>query len=144
MSGAPGDERRVAAFFYGSFMRREVLSRGGYELREFEVARLPGFDIHVSPRAGLSRSDRHSVYGILARLTHAELGRLYSMPGVDVFLPEAVLVETRDGKLQPALCYLPAVLDDKPADREYLGHLVRVAREYAFPEWYITRLAGMP
>lgn len=135
---------RVAAFFYGSFMRREVLARGGHELREFEVARLPGFDIHISPHASLSRSDQYSVYGILVQLTHAELDRLYAMPGIGIFLPEAVLVQTRDGRHVPALCYIPPSREEKPADREYLGHLVRVGREYGFPEWYIDRLANQP
>ena len=72
--------------------------------------------------------------------THQELDRLYSMDGVGVFLPEAVLVETQFGTLQPAMCYIPPSRGNKPADREYVGHLVTAAREYGFPEWYIARL----
>ena len=136
--------RRIPVFFYGSFMRPEILAKGGLILEGFEVARLPGFDIHVSPHASLSRSDQHCVYGIVVRATHAELARLYSMDGVGVFLPEAVVVETRDGKSLPVLCYIPPTRQHLPADRDYLGHLVRVARGYGFPEWYVYRLTNMP
>jgi hypothetical protein len=131
---------QVAAFFYGSFIRMDVLARVDFRPDKFEVARLSGFDIHISPHAGLSRSDRHSVYGIVVKATHEKLGRLYSMDGVGVFLPEAVLVQTQDGKLEPALCYIPPTIDNQPADREYLDRLLDAGRSYGFPEWYLDRL----
>jgi hypothetical protein len=138
----PSPPKRIAVFFYGSFMRREVMARGGFQPDRIEVARLNGFDIHIDPHANISRSDRHAVYGILVRATHEELGRMYSMDGVGVFLPEAVLVETRGGALQPALCYIPPARDSQPADRAYQERLVAVAREHGFPDWYVERLAG--
>ena len=64
------------------------------------------------------------------------------MDGGGVFLPEAVLVETRDGALQPALCYIPPPRDGQPADRDYQERLVAVAREYGFPDWYVERMAA--
>ncbi len=135
-----GKEKEVAAFFYGSFIRMEVLRRVGFKPDRFEVARLSGFDIHISPHAALSRSDQHSIYGILLRVTHENLRKLYSMDGVGVFLPEAVLVETLDGKMEPALCYIPPAIDNKPADAEYLDKLIAAGRSYGFPEWYLNRL----
>lgn len=140
MSHATLTAKRIPVFFYGSFMRREVMARGGFHPDQIEVARLNGFDISFCPHANISRSDQHSIYGILVRATHQELDRLYSMDGVGVFLPEAVLVETRLGTLQPAMCYIPPSLDDKPADREYVGRLAVAVREYGFPEWYVARL----
>jgi len=82
------------------------------------------------------------VYGILVKVTHEKLDKLYSMDGVGVFLAEAVLVQTLDGKLQPALCYIPPTIDNKPADCEYLDRLIEAGRDYGFPDWYLDRLKG--
>mgnify|MGYP000997884441 CR=1 FL=1 len=133
--------KKIAVFFYGSFMRREVLARGGFEPDYIDVAKLNGFDINIDPHANIHRSDQHAIYGILVRATHEELKRLYSMEGVGVFLPEAVIVEMQDGRLCPALCYIPPEPGNKPADRDYLECLIKVACEYNFPDWYIERLA---
>src|SRR4030095_3921318 len=46
--------KRIGAFFYGSFIRPDVMARGGLRPEHVEVARLSGFDIHVSPHASLS------------------------------------------------------------------------------------------
>lgn len=134
---------RIPVFFYGSFMRREVLMHGGFEPDAIEVARLNGFDISCCPHAYIGRSDQHAIYGILVRATHEELHRLYTMSGVGVFLPEAVVVETSAGRLHPAMCYIPPFREDKPADAEYVGHLVAAARGYGFPDWYIARLEAL-
>ncbi len=132
--------KRIAVFFYGSFIRPEIMARGGLQADRIEVARLSGFDIHISPHACICRSDRHSIYGVLVWATHEELHRLYSMDGVGVFLPEAVNVETSAGTLQPAICYIPPGLDDKPTDQAYLEALLKAAREHGFPDWYLKKL----
>jgi len=139
-NNASAAEKKIAVFFYGSFMRREVMARAGYTPDHIEVAKLNGFDIHIDPHANISRSDQHAIYGILVSATHAQLHKLYAMDGVGVFLPEAVLVQTTDGKLQPAMCYIPPARSNQPADREYLERLISVAVEYGFPEWYVARL----
>jgi hypothetical protein len=140
-SATQSNARRITTFFYGSFMRREVMARGGFQPDHIETAKLSGFDIHLDPHANISRSDQHSIYGILVRATHDELHRLYSMDGVGVFLPEAVVVETCAGTLLPAICYIPPALGNTPPDLDYLERLVAVARSYDFPEWYVNRLA---
>jgi hypothetical protein len=132
--------KRISVFFYGSFMRREVMARGGFFPEQIETAKLNGFDIHVSPHACIVRSDRHAIYGILVKATHAELAALYSMDGVGLFLPEAVMVEAPDGRLQPALCYIPPVCGTQSADVAYLDRLLAAGREYGFPDWYLERL----
>nr|WP_315235978.1 gamma-glutamylcyclotransferase family protein [uncultured Albidiferax sp.] len=139
-SAIPAAAPHVAVFFYGSFMRREVMAKAGFDPETIEVARLGGFDIHIDPHANISRSGQHAVYGILVRATHADLQRLYTMDGVGVFLLQAVLVETEGEKLQPALCYIPPARGHQPADRGYLAHLVSAARGYGFPAWYVERL----
>ena len=50
-----------------------------------------------------------------------------------VFLPEAVIIETTEGRLQPVLCYISPTRNNHPADLEYLGNLIAVATEYGFP-----------
>lgn len=135
--------KRIPVFFYGSFMRREVLARGGLHPATITVARLNGFDIACCPHACISPSDQHAIYGILVRATHQELERLYTADGVGTFLPEAVLVETGGGSVQPAMCYIPPARGSEPADPEYVGHLVDAARGHGFPDWYIARLGAL-
>jgi hypothetical protein len=136
-------EPRVWVFFYGSYINLNVLRDVNYVPEKWEVARLAGFDIRIQPRANLVRSERHSVYGILATGTHAELGRLYAHAKDvlgEVYLPEAVLAETRDCKWKPAMCYICPAMDLRPAASDYVDRIVAPAREYGFPAWYINRL----
>jgi hypothetical protein len=132
--------RRVPVFFYGSFIRPEVMARGGLVPERIDVARLPGFDIRFTPHACLVRSAAHAVCGILVQAMHEELQRLYSADGVGVFLPEAVLVETGEAVFQPALCFIPPAPGHEPPDLAYLDLLIAAARGHGFPAWYLARL----
>jgi len=136
-------ESKVWVFFYGSYMNLEVLKEVDLAPERWEVARLGGFDIVIQPRANLVRSDRQCVYGILATATHAELDRLYAH-ALDVlgetYLPEAVLAESAGGVCRPALCYIAPVMDAAPPARDYVERIVKPAKEYGFPDWYIERL----
>ena len=136
-------EPRVWTFFYGSFINLEVLAAQGLVPERHEVARLAGFDIEIRPLANLVRSERHLVYGILATATHGQLGRLYdyARDGLGgTYLPEAVLAETLDGTLRPALCYIAPTTKPAPATGDYLDRIVGPARDFGFPAWYIERL----
>jgi hypothetical protein len=91
---------KVWVFFYGSYMNLDVLAEVDYRPDTVEVARLAGWDIRIAPRANLVPSATHSVHGVLTTATHAELARLYAHAEDvlgEVYLPRAVLVETRDG-----------------------------------------------
>jgi cation transport regulator ChaC len=136
---------RIWVFFYGSYMNLEVLKEVELIPGQIEVARLSGFDIAIRPLANLVRSDQHSVYGILATATHAELARLYAHAH-DVlggtYLPEAVLTQTRAGAWQPALCYIAPAMAPAPAANDYVDRIVEPAREHGFPDWYVARLNG--
>jgi hypothetical protein len=92
------------------------------------------------PLATLVRSDQHCVYGIVAAGTHEELHRLYSQDWVGTYLPEAVLVETLDGKWRSALCYIAQAGEPQPAKDDYIDRIVGPAKQYGFPGWYIARL----
>jgi hypothetical protein len=136
-------EPKVWVFFYGSYMNFAVLREVGLVPEQWEAARLDGFDICIRPRANLVRFDRHCVYGIVATATHAELARLYAHAREvlgEVYLPEAVLVQTRAGLWRPALCYLCPEMTPRPADNAYVERIVAPARAFGFPDWYIARL----
>ena len=135
--------KRVAAFFYGSFMRREVMALAGFQPATIEVAKLRGYDIDFDPHANVFRSDEHSICGILVYPTHEELNKMYARDGVGVFLPEAVIVETQDNKQLPATCYMPPARGTQAADIAYVGRIIEAAREHGFPAWYVNRLESL-
>lgn len=136
-------EPNVWTFFYGSYMNFDVLKELSLVPEKWEAAKLHGFDIRIQPRANLIRSDQHCVYGISAETTHRELDRLYAHAKDalgEIYLPEAVLVETVAGKWKPALCYLCPEMQPRQAANDYLDRIVKPAREFGFPQWYIQRL----
>ena len=136
-------EAQVLVFFYGSYMNRDVLAEVNLSPKTWEMASLPGFDIRICPRANLVRSAAHVVFGVLASATHRELDRLYAHAR-DIlgerYLPEAVLVHTRSGIWQSALCYLAEHMIERRPESEYIERILRPARELGFPTWYVTRL----
>lgn len=136
-------EAKVWTFFYGSYINRAVLGEVNYVPQQVEVARVAGFNIRIRPRANLVAAEEHLVYGILATGTHSELDRLYEHARDilgEVYLPEAVLAQTLDGKFRPALCYICPAMADSPPSADYLDRILGSAREYSFPQWYIDRL----
>lgn len=136
---------RVWTFFYGSYMSLDVLREVDLVPGRLEPARLAGFDLTIRPLANLRREARRCVHGVLATATHAELARLYAHAR-DVlggtYSPQAVLAETADGALRPALCYLAHDLPDAPADPAYVARILAAAREHGFPEEYLAHIAS--
>jgi hypothetical protein len=91
----------------------------------------------------LVRSDAHTVYGIAATATHDELARLYAHAHDvlgELYLHEAVLTETLDGKWRPALCYICPNMKPRRPERAYVERIVTQAKSYGFPHWYLNRL----
>src|SRR3954464_15957342 len=119
----PMREPTVWTFFYGSYINVGVLGEVDLLPKEWEVARLSGFDIVIRPRANLVRSERDCVFGIVATATHQDLSRLYAHAKDvlgETYLPEAVVVETASGALRPALCYLCHDMSPRPAEAAYV------------------------
>lgn len=135
-------KRRVWAFFYGSFMNPGVLARAGVRLATPRRARLDGWDIEIRPHATLVPNGRRSVYGILARVTHADLHKLYAKDwfGFGAYLPEAVVVSDRQRRRVPATCYIAWRRGRGKPTGEYLQKMISVARQYDFPHLYIERI----
>ena len=137
------NEPKVITFFYGSYINLDVLREVDIVPERVEAARLAGFDIEIRPIANLVPSEEHTVYGVPATATHAELERLYDHAREvlgGVYLPEAVLVQTLAGRTEPALCYIAPNLPPAPASPEYVSRIVESARRYEFPDWYVRRL----
>jgi len=134
--------KRIAVFFYGSFMRHEVMKLAGFAPKTIEVAKLSGYDIEFDPHANVFRSDQHSICGIVVYPSHDELNKMYARDGVGVFLPEAVIVETKDNRHLPVMCYMPPSRGTEPADIAYIDKLIESAKENGLPSWYINRLTN--
>ncbi len=136
-------EPRVPVFFYGSYMNAAVLAEVELVPERFEVARLDGYDIQIRPLANLVRAEGRAVYGLLTAATHAELERLYAH-AQDVlggrYLPHPVVVETRNGRREPALCYLAPALPPRPALRDYVERILEPARRCGFPAAHLQKL----
>jgi cation transport regulator ChaC len=136
-------EPKVWVFFYGSYMNFDVLREVEIIPDEWGVARLDGFDIRIEPRANLVRSDEHCVFGIAATATHAELRRLYAHAQQvlgELYLPEAVLVQTEAGLWRPALCYICPAMVPCPPENAYVERILKPARQFGFPKGYVERL----
>lgn len=150
-------DRRVATFFYGSFMDDNILKQLGVVAERSEVAVLPGYEIEMRPRVNLLPSNQYVVCGSVMHITHSDLDRLYSLGqrdlqalGVivpvgaptDIYHPEPVVVSVRDGLLRPALCYIADAQEPALPPVEYVDSVVGAARKVGLPEWYIKRLAS--
>jgi len=130
----------VWVFFYGSFINRKVLAAAGLEPESLEPARLWGYDIRIQPLANIVPSDRSCVFGALCRASHEDLDRLYGQAWVGVYLPQAVLAETSDGRRQPALCYISHEHKVEHAAPQYIERIAAPARQLGFPDWYLARI----
>jgi len=74
-------------------------------------------------------------------LTHEDLERLYTIPGLEQYRPEAVLVNTLDGETLPALCYnLLQVPPHYEGNTEYAALLRTALGELDFPPEYIATI----
>ena len=137
------NEPRVRVFFYGSYMNPAVLRELGIVPERFEVARLDGYDVRIAPRANLVPSSQHCTYGVLVEATHTELNRLYAH-ATDVlgetYLPYPVLTQGESGGWHPALCYIAPAMLSRRADPAYVERIIKPARDFGLPSWYIERL----
>jgi hypothetical protein len=134
----PGEERRVDAFFYGLFVDERVLRESGAMPVHPRKAFVDGFALRIGRRATLLPSPGARVYGMIFALTHAELERLYSAPGLERYRPEAVLARTLRGPATPALCFnLPDAPGPEEANPDYAARLRRILGELGLPSDHV-------
>ena len=135
-------DRRVDGFFYGLYMDVDVLREAGVTPQNPRRAHVDGFALRIGRRATLLPSAGSRAYGMLYALTHAELERLYTAPGLELYRPEAVLAVPAGGAPTPALCYN---LRDAPTpderNPEYAERLRRALGRLDFPPEYIASVA---
>ncbi|MGH7348180.1 MAG: gamma-glutamylcyclotransferase family protein [Candidatus Rokuibacteriota bacterium] len=135
-------ERRVDGFFYGLYMDLEILREAGVAPGNPRRAFVEDFALRIGQRATLLPSPGARAYGMLYALTHAELERLYTAPGLEQYRPEAVLARALGGTPTPALCYnlreAPRPQDRNP---DYAERLRRALTKLDFPPEYIASVA---
>jgi hypothetical protein len=130
--------RQIDGFFYGLFMDTQVLLEAGAKPSNFRRAYVNDFALRIGQRATLVPSPGARAYGMLISLTHAELDRLYSAPGLEVYRPEAVVAHPYEGEAVPALCY-NLVQAPEPHERnpEDARRLRGVLESLGFPAEYV-------
>jgi hypothetical protein len=105
----------------------------------------PAFVEHLALRLGaratLVPKRDGCVYGMIMRLSHAELDDLYSEPSVKAYRPEPVLARLADGTTEPALCFnLPVMPQEMTGNPDYAVRLLVVARKVGLPEDYVKEI----
>ena len=131
--------RTVEIFFYGLFMDVELLRQQALAPRRPRRAFVDGFEIRIGARASLAPAAGARAYGMLMGLAPAEIARLYGAPGLEMYLPEAILARTMDGEAVPALCYNLAE-PPAPSERDdaYATRLRAVLAALGFPDDYVA------
>ncbi|SFJ27776.1 gamma-glutamylcyclotransferase family protein [Bradyrhizobium sp. Gha] len=134
---------QVTVFFYGLFMDPEALEAKGLRPSQVRQAHVERFELRLGERASLVPVKEGRVYGMVMRLTHSEIDRLYSEPSVLEYRPEPVLVELGDGSVEPALCFnLPMPPNRTSGNPQYAAALQAVARKMGLPESDVANLTG--
>jgi len=133
-------DRRIDAFFYGLFMDVDVLRESKVAPSNPRRAYVADFALRIGQRATLLPAAGARAYGMLIALTHRELERLYTAPGLEQYRPEAVLAQTLGGTLVPALCYnLREAAHERNPD--YATRLQGVLSKLNFPPEYIAAVS---
>jgi len=133
-------DRPVDVFFYGLFMDADLL-RDEYGVAPVNPRRafVDGFELRIGRRSTLVPRPAARAYGTVVALSHPELERLYSGPGLEPYRPEAVLARPLDGEPVPALCYcLPEAPPPDERNPEYAERLARALRKLDFPQEYVA------
>jgi hypothetical protein len=135
-------DRRIDGFFYGLFMDRDVLRESRVTAARPRRAYVDGYELRIGRRATLVPAPGARAYGMVFALTHDQLEKLYSAPGLEQYRPEAILAHSMEGDTFPALCYnLRDVPGPDEANPEYAARLRAVLGKLAFPPEYIESIS---
>ena len=135
-------DRRIHTFFYGLFMDITILREGGVAPVNPRRAYVDDFALRIGQRATLLPSAGGRAYGMLFALTHAELERLYTAPGLEQYRPEAILAQPLEGTPAPALCYnLREAPQPHERNPEYAARLQRALSKLDFPQEYVASVS---
>jgi hypothetical protein len=135
------DQRRLDVFFYGLFMDDQLLDAKGIRPVDIRLAAVPGFVLRIGARAALVPTPGGEVHGVLMKLTHADIEKLYSEAGVQAYRPEPVLAVPRNGATVAALCYnLPEPPSPDERNPEYASKLRSLAERIGLPGDYVASI----
>src|SRR5215470_5057154 len=133
--------RRLDVFFYGLFMDVQVLRAKGIDPIDVRIAAVPGYNLRIGARAALVPDPATEVHGVLMKLSHGDLEKLYSEPSVQAYRPEPVVAVTRDGASVAALCYnLPEPPAANERNPEYAAKRRALAAAIGLPSEYIRSI----
>jgi hypothetical protein len=136
------NDRRIDAFFYGLFMDADVLRESGVAPTNPRRAYVEDFALRIGHRATLVPSVGSRAYGMLFALTHSEVERLYTAPGLEHYRPEAVLALPLEGTPAPALCFnLREAPSPHERNPEYAARLQRALSKLDFPQQYVAAVS---
>lgn len=132
--------RRIHVFFYGLFMDEELLRTRGVEPHDVQHAVVRGYALRIGERATLVEDARGAAHGMLMKLTHAEIDKLYEEPSVRMYRPEAVVAEL-GGESVAALCF-NLIESPSPEERNdaYAEKLRALAARLELPADYIDAI----
>ena len=134
--------RRIDGFFYGLFMDRDMLRESQVVAANPRRAYVDGYALRIGRRATLVPASNARAYGMVFALTHAELERLYSAPGLEQYRPEAVLAHLMEGEVLPALCYnLREAPASNESNAEYATRLRAALARLGFPSDYVSSVS---
>lgn len=134
-------ERRIDVFFYGLFMDQQLLEARGVQPTDPRPAVVPGFELRIGARAALVPRPDGGVHGLLMKLSHADLEKLYTEPSVRAYRPEPVLATVKNGPTVAALCYnLPDAPSPDERNAEYASKLRSLAQRVGLPSDYVASI----
>jgi hypothetical protein len=129
-------DQHIQVFFYGLFMDPEVLTSMGVEPPQGQPVSLPDYALHIGQRATLAPASGERVYGMLYRLSAADLDRLYGASGLEGYRPEMVQVVTESGNQINAHCYnLPTTPAADESNPTYRTQLSATLHKLGFPDF---------
>jgi len=127
-------DRLVDVFFYGLYMDEEILKSKNVNPRNKRAAIAPGYHLRVGKMATLLRDNNAQAFGMVYSLTHDEITSLYEGSGLTAYVPESIVIQTKENQNIAALCcnLLNPPSDDEK-NEEYLEKLTTCMEKYNLP-----------
>ena len=121
------------------FMDADVLQAYSVVPEAPRLATVSDFALRIGNRATLVPSAGSVAYGIVQRLSHDDLDKLYGAIGLEAYRPEGISVKTFDQQTLPALCYnLIETPEDFERNNDYAASLRIALTKLGFPPEYIA------
>ena len=127
-------DRLLDVFFYGLYMDEEILKSKNVNPRNKRAAIAPGYQLRVGKMATLLRDNNAQAFGMVYSLTHDEITSLYEGSGLTEYVPESIVIQTKENQTISALCCnLLNPPGDDEKNEEYLKKLATCMEKYNLP-----------